>query len=105
MIVPPKLIRDYLVCVGIIGFGCLFIPFDAHFPFSVARAILWLAILCVGVTSFRWAAARGIPMRDREGRVLVGNVFRTLAMTGVMTFAVVVASSPFFVIFGELAHK
>jgi len=105
MIVPPKIIRDYLLCVGIVGLGCTFILLDAHFPFSIARGIVWLAILGVGATTFRWAAARGMPARDREGHVLVGNVLRSLAMTGVMTFAVVVASSPFFVIVGELTHK
>lgn len=76
-----------------------------NFPFSIARTIAWLAILGVGVTTFRWAAIRGTPARDRKGRFLVGNVLRSLAMTGVMTFAVVVVSSPFFVIVGELTLK
>jgi hypothetical protein len=105
MIVPPKIIRDYLVCVGIFGLSCAFIPLDASFPFSVARAIAWLAILGVGVTTFRWAAIRGMPARDRNGRLLVGNILRSLAMTGVMTLTVFAAGSPFFVIVGELTLK
>jgi hypothetical protein len=105
MIVPPKIIRDYIVCVGIVGLGCAFIPLDAHLPFSIARTVAWFAILGVGVTTFRWAAIRGMPARDRNGRVLVGNVLRSLAMTGVMAFAVVVASTPFFVIVGELTQR
>jgi hypothetical protein len=105
MIVPPKAIRAYLICVAICGLGYAFTPFDALFPFSIARAILWLAVVGVGVTTFDWAGTIGYSARDRTGRVQVEHVIRALAMTGVMTFVVILASLPLFFVVGEWIRK
>jgi hypothetical protein len=105
MIVPSKILRDYFVCVGIVGIACALIPLGHDLPFSLATMTLRLAILGVGVTTFRWAGIRGIPARDREGHFQIENIVRSLAMTGVMTFAVFMASSPFFALAVVLARK
>lgn len=95
MIIPPKAFRGYAVCVGICGLAYAFIPVDALFPFSITRSILWLAAAGVGVTTFNCADAIGYSARDREGRVQMNHVLRSFAMTGVMTFVVILASLPF----------
>ena len=105
MTIPSKIFRGYLTCAGIAVLGFAFLPMDSILPFSVARVIVRLAILGVGVTTFRWGALRGLPARDREGRVQVGNILSSLAMTGVMTLVVFLAVSPIFVIIGELSMK
>jgi hypothetical protein len=105
MIIPPKAFRGYVVCVGICGLAYAFTTLDALFPFSITRAILCLAVIGVGITTFRWAGTIGYPARDREGHVQVEHVFRTLAMTGVMTFVVIFASLPFFFAVSAWVHK
>jgi hypothetical protein len=78
---------------------------DHSLPFSIARTVAWLAVVGVGVTTFRWATIRGFPAFDNEGRIQVEHIIRSLVMTGVMSVVVVLASAPIFLLVAELSKK
>ena len=102
---PGKIARDYLLCVVIFGVGYGFGPFDSVLPFSVGRAIMGLAIMGVGITTFKWAAIRGYPARDSDGRLRFVPIARSVVMTGIMTLMVFLASTPIFILVVKLSRK
>jgi hypothetical protein len=105
MNIPNKILRDYIVCLACVCIGYAFAPLDDILPLSVARGIVWLAVLGIGVTTFKWAGIRGFPALDREGHVQVAHVVRSLVMTGIMTVIIVLVSSPIFVLVGKLSRQ
>ena len=105
MNIPRTILLNYIQCWACVCVAYAFMPFDGILPFSIARGILWLAILGIGVTTFRWAITRGYPARDQLGRFKIVHIFRSLMMTGIMTFVVFVVSTPVFMLVEKIYRK
>jgi hypothetical protein len=105
MTIPSKIVRDYIACAAILTLALTF-AFTRIVPLgSVPRIVAWLAILGIGITTFRWGEVRGFPASSKSGALQLENVVRSLVMTAVMSVIVVLVSVPFISLLLHFARK